>query len=74
MMKSVVSLFPKPQEDPQNVKISALSIRGFSLSRETNEQKIDATKRTHKCDVDEASAPFWLLKLRNKWYILFECA
>lgn len=57
-MKSVVSLFPKPQEDPQNVKISALSIRGFSLSRETNEQKIDATKRTHKCDVDEASAPF----------------
>jgi|TARA_Y100000746_G_C15398843_1_gene405482 hypothetical protein len=57
MMKSVVSLFPKPQEDPQNV-ISALSIRGFSLSRETNEQKIDATKRTHKCDVDEASAPF----------------
>jgi hypothetical protein len=57
MMKSVVSLFPKPQEDPQNV-FSALSIRGFSLSRETNEQKIDATKRTHKCDVDEASAPF----------------
>jgi hypothetical protein len=65
MMKSVVSLFPKPQEDPQNV-FSALSIRGFSLSRETNEQKIDATKRTHKCDVDEASAPFRLLKLRNK--------
>jgi hypothetical protein len=42
---------------------------GFSLSRETNGQKVDATKRTHKCDVDETSAPFWLLKLRNKWYI-----
>ena len=60
MMKSVVSLFPKPQEDPQNVKISALSIRGFSLSRakRTNKKSIPqnerinamSTKRAHLFD------------------------